>query len=182
MPRTSESQASSVIWNVHGTIAWYIIERKLVFLSLSLFSWCISPQGWGGGLHIYIYQSPWFLGVFSINLLNMFSSPGFSLVKRNCLLVAGRPVVLSQSFILAALSRVSMWLEYCCCVVTYSLSFSSPKLAKQLPAQQRELRTKEEKSECERLMLRGSEKTAILMVKVLHVFFTPVNHFHSFCY
>lgn len=67
-----------------------------------------------------------------------------------------------------------------CCVVTYSLSFSSPELAKQLPIQQRVFRTKEEKWECERLMLRGSEKTAILMVKALHVFLTPVNHYHSY--
>ena len=88
---------------VHGTIVWYIIEGKLVFLGY------IFPQE---DLHTYL-SIPCFLEVFSINLLNIFSSPGFYLVKRNCLLVAGRPVVLSQSFILAALSWVSMWLECC---------------------------------------------------------------------
>lgn len=100
----------------------------------SLFSWYISPRGVSTYLSI-----PHFWGIVSINLLNIFSSPCFSLVKRSWFLVAGRPVVLSQSFILAALSWVSMWLEYhehslLCSDI--SLSFSSPKLDKQLLPQQ----------------------------------------------
>ena len=66
-----------------------------------------------GVLHCYMSSIPCFIGVFSIDLHNMFSSLGFREVTRNCLLVAGRPVILSQSFILAALSWVTMWLECC---------------------------------------------------------------------
>lgn len=84
-------------------------------------------------------------GVFSINLPNIFSSPRLSVVTRNCLRVAGRPVALLESFILAWLSWVSMRLEYrSCCVVTQRLSFSSPKLAKQLHLQQTACRINKE--------------------------------------
>lgn len=119
---------------------WWKIERKLL-LPL-LFCWCMSlwARGIPQSLRLLLEER-----VFSINLPNIFSSPRLSVVTRNCLRVAGRPVALSKSFIFAWLSWVSVRLEYrSCCVVTQRLSFSSPKLAKQLHLQQIVCRIKKE--------------------------------------
>lgn len=100
-----------------------------------LFSRCISPQG---GLHTYLSIPCFFGGSFQLIYSICFHPPASIKSKGTASLLPGDPLYYhSHSSLLRSLGSVCDWsaVHIACCVVTHSLSFSSPKLAKQLLTQ-----------------------------------------------